>query len=272
VAIVGGRCVPGGRQSLRTGGRSSGSGGASVHRQRTTVSSTESQARGARFRRTSFPATDRGKCHLAALSRVPPPAYCIWIFGIHSATIPHGKDRHFQVSDDLDGSAIASEFQFAFERSEYTIDVSSKNRKAFEKGLRPCIEAGTRVSGRRSGASRSARPKRARDFSADLAAVRAWAKENGHQASGPSQISMDAASGVLVAGRCVSRQRRAGFGAVVVEVAEAGSGGRRWSRSQRRQGPPAAPRSGCARAWTPLASSARSRTGSGTWKRAGQCS
>jgi hypothetical protein len=88
-----------------------------------------------------------------------------------------------QVSDDLDGSANASEVRFAFEGTEYTIDLSSKNRKAFEKALRPYIEAGTRVPGRRSGTSRSARPKRTGDSSVDLAAVRAWAKENGHPVS-----------------------------------------------------------------------------------------
>ncbi|MCW2826674.1 MAG: hypothetical protein JWQ67_290 [Marmoricola sp.] len=93
------------------------------------------------------------------------------------------KTTIVQVSDDLDGSANASEVRFAFKGTEYTIDLSSKNRKAFEKALRPYIEAGTRVSGRRPDTSRSARPKRAGASSVDLAAVRAWAKENGHQVS-----------------------------------------------------------------------------------------
>jgi hypothetical protein len=93
------------------------------------------------------------------------------------------KTSIVQVSDDLDGSANASEVRFAFEETEYTIDLSSKNRKTFEKALRPYIEAGTRVSGRRPGTSRSARPKRAGASSVDLAAVRAWAKENGHKVS-----------------------------------------------------------------------------------------
>ena len=93
------------------------------------------------------------------------------------------KTTVVQVSDDLDGSSNASEVRFAFEGTEYAIDLSSKNRKAFEKALRPYIEAGTKVSGRRSGASRPARPKRVSAASVDLAAVRAWAKENGHQVS-----------------------------------------------------------------------------------------
>ena len=99
------------------------------------------------------------------------------------------KTTIVQVSDDLDGSANASEVRFAFEGTEYAIDLSSKNRKALEKALRPYVEAGTKVSGRRSAATRSARPKRSGNSgnsgnsAVDLAAVRAWAKENGHQVS-----------------------------------------------------------------------------------------
>ena len=99
------------------------------------------------------------------------------------------KTTIVQVSDDLDGSANASEVRFAFEGTEYAIDLSSKNRKALEKALRPYVEAGTKVSGRRSTAARSARPKRSGNSgtpgnsAVDLAAVRAWAKENGHQVS-----------------------------------------------------------------------------------------
>ncbi len=99
------------------------------------------------------------------------------------------KTTIVQVSDDLDGSANASEVRFSFEGTEYAIDLSSKNRKALEKALRPYVEAGTKVSGRRPAATRSARPKRSGNSgnsgnsAVDLAAVRAWAKENGHQVS-----------------------------------------------------------------------------------------
>lgn len=99
------------------------------------------------------------------------------------------KTTIVQVSDDLDGSANASEVRFAFEGTEYAIDLSSKNRKVLEKALRPYVEAGTKVSGRRSAATRSARAKRSGNSgnsgnsAIDLAVVRAWAKENGHQVS-----------------------------------------------------------------------------------------
>lgn len=96
------------------------------------------------------------------------------------------KTTIVQVSDDLDGSANASEVRFAFEGTEYAIDLSSKNRKALEKALRPYVEAGTKVSGRRSAATRTARSKRSGNpgnSAVDLAAVRAWARENGRQVS-----------------------------------------------------------------------------------------
>lgn len=93
------------------------------------------------------------------------------------------KTTIVHVSDDLDGSANASEVRFAFEGTEYTIDLSSKNRKNLEKALRPYIDAGSKVSGRGSRASRSSRSKRSGDSSLDLAVVRAWAKQNGHEVS-----------------------------------------------------------------------------------------
>src|SRR5688500_8052158 len=99
------------------------------------------------------------------------------------------KTTIVQVSDDLDGSANASEVRFAFEGTEYAIDLSSKNRKSLEKALRPYVEAGTKVSGRRSTATRTARSKRSANArssgnsAVDLAAVRAWARENGHRVS-----------------------------------------------------------------------------------------
>ena len=124
------------------------------------------------------------------------------------------KTTIVQVSDDLDGSANASEVRFAFEGTEYAIDLSSKNRKALEKALRPYVAAGTKVSGRRSGATRSARSKRSGNSgnsAVDLAAVRAWAKENGHQVSDRGRLPRLCSTPMplLSSGlNCARRQRR----------------------------------------------------------------
>lgn len=98
------------------------------------------------------------------------------------------KTTIVQVTDDLDGSANASEVRFAFDGTEYTIDLSSKNRKSLEKALRPYIEAGTKSSGRGTGATRAGRTKRSGDSSVDLGAVRAWAKEHGHQVADRGRV------------------------------------------------------------------------------------
>src|SRR3954453_9741727 len=90
------------------------------------------------------------------------------------------KTTIVQASDDLDGSANASEVRFSFDGTEYAIDLSSKNRKTFEKALRPYIEAGTKVPGR-SPRTRRAAPSKREGASVDLAAIRAWAKQNGHE-------------------------------------------------------------------------------------------
>jgi hypothetical protein len=93
------------------------------------------------------------------------------------------KTTIVQVSDDLDGSANASEVRFAFEGTEYAIDLSSKNRKNLEKVLRPYMQAGTKVSGRAPRTRGNARSKRSGPSSVDLAGIRAWAKQNGHEVS-----------------------------------------------------------------------------------------
>ncbi len=92
-----------------------------------------------------------------------------------------------QISDDLDGSANASVVTFSYDGIEYTIDLSNKNKTAFDKLMKPYIAAATKVSSpRRSGArrARSVGGKRS-----DLEAVRSWARENGHSVSDRGRVS-----------------------------------------------------------------------------------
>lgn len=77
-----------------------------------------------------------------------------------------------QITDDLDGSKDAQPYSFAWQGTEYTIDLNNKNFKALEKQMRPYVEAGTRVT-RRS-------PRRvAASARTDATAVREWAKGQG---------------------------------------------------------------------------------------------
>jgi hypothetical protein len=96
------------------------------------------------------------------------------------------KSTITQVTDDLDGSANAEEVSFAYNGTKYTIDLSRKNRTAFEKALKPYVEAGTKVasrSGSRRSKSKSSNGRR------DLADVRAWAKQNGMKVSDRGRVS-----------------------------------------------------------------------------------
>lgn len=97
------------------------------------------------------------------------------------------KQTTVTVTDDLDGSANAKEVTFSLNGESYTMDLSAKNRAALEKALKPYIAKATK-QGRRRLAS-SSRKTTARASRTDLAAVREWAKSNGHQVSDRGRIS-----------------------------------------------------------------------------------
>ncbi len=97
------------------------------------------------------------------------------------------KQTTVTVTDDVDGSANATEVTFSLNADSWTIDLSAKNRAALEKALKPYIAKATKqgrrpASGPRKTAGRAPR--------ADLAAVREWAKNNGHQVSDRGRISV----------------------------------------------------------------------------------
>ena len=103
------------------------------------------------------------------------------------------------ITDDLDGSSGAQTLTFAIEGTEYTIDLSKKNRTAFEKALKPFVDAartsrstpkGRRASGAVT-AKAVAKPRRAAKSSVDLKAIRAWAIESGLTISDRGRIAAD---------------------------------------------------------------------------------
>ena len=94
------------------------------------------------------------------------------------------KTTIIQITDDLDGSKGAREVSFSFEGADYVIDLGKKNLAAFEKALKPYIDAATKVS-KRSGKTRRAVKTGA---GADHAAVRQWAKSTGIKVSERGRI------------------------------------------------------------------------------------
>lgn len=87
------------------------------------------------------------------------------------------------IYDDIDGTEGASTVTFSLDGKSYEIDLNDKNKDKLAKALDPYISAGRSTGGSRrsSGGSRSG-------GRTDLAAIRAWAKDNGHDVSERGRI------------------------------------------------------------------------------------
>lgn len=92
--------------------------------------------------------------------------------------------------DDFDGEGPADEtVEFSIDGVTYEIDLSAKNAKKLRDEFKPWAEAGRRVGGRRRG--RPSAPGRGARASIDReqsAAIREWARRNGHKVSTRGRI------------------------------------------------------------------------------------
>ena len=103
--------------------------------------------------------------------------------------------------DDLDGSRLGEgegdTVTFALQGSEYSIDLSSQHIDELNEALAKYVAAAQKIGGRRTSASTaasrsnngSAKAGSAKSDKADLAAVRAWARDNGHEVSDRGRVS-----------------------------------------------------------------------------------
>ena len=91
-----------------------------------------------------------------------------------------------QFFDDLDNAPLSEEevnvVDFSVNGIDYTLDLSAKNRAAFEKALAPYIQVARRKT--RGGAGRRTTPERNR-------MIREWARENNVAVSERGRISAD---------------------------------------------------------------------------------
>ena len=78
------------------------------------------------------------------------------------------------LEDDLDGGPAAETVRFAFDGTEYEIDLNAKNARAFRRKMAPFLEHARRA-GRGQRRQRGRTPS-SRRRSSD---IRAWAKEQG---------------------------------------------------------------------------------------------
>lgn len=89
-----------------------------------------------------------------------------------------------ELIDDLDGGKADRTVAFSWGGSAFEIDLSKKNAAAFEKAMKPYLESARKVRRRKSSAPAPSR----RPGKRDLAAVREWARENGHPVSDRGRI------------------------------------------------------------------------------------
>ncbi len=93
--------------------------------------------------------------------------------------------------DDIDGGEASETVGFALDGSSYEIDVSADNATKLREAFAPYVGQARRA-GRPSGSTPRARRTAgapARPANNDNAAVRSWAKENGHSVSERGRIS-----------------------------------------------------------------------------------
>jgi hypothetical protein len=98
-----------------------------------------------------------------------------------------------QIVDDLDGSLLevgeGETVLFSLDGVAYEIDLTDANAAALRETFGRYISAARPVSRAGSAANRTATPRRRRGGPQDSTAIRAWAKENGHEVSERGRIS-----------------------------------------------------------------------------------
>lgn len=89
-----------------------------------------------------------------------------------------------EYTDDLDGGSAAETITFSFHGASYEIDLSKANAKAFEKVVKPYVDAARKVRGPRTARTAKASPPKR-----DLSAIRQWAKSAGYEVSERGRIA-----------------------------------------------------------------------------------
>lgn len=92
------------------------------------------------------------------------------------------------LEDDVDGSAADETVTFGLDGVTYEIDLSADNARKLREELAPYIGHARRSGGRRASGVRSSSSSSAKR---DLADVRQWARQNGHQVSDRGRISAE---------------------------------------------------------------------------------
>ena len=101
------------------------------------------------------------------------------------------------LTDDIDGSKAVETVSFGLDGRQYMIDLGAKNAKNLRKVVAAYIEAGRKVT--TNNGTRSPTRKVARSAGTDLAAVRAWAHQNGIPVAARGRIAASVTEQYLAA-------------------------------------------------------------------------
>lgn len=92
-----------------------------------------------------------------------------------------------EYSDDIDGSKAEGTVSFSFDGTNYEIDLSRANTRAFEKALAPYLGHARRVRATRGRSSARGRSSSKHD----LSAVRAWAADSGYSVAPRGRVATE---------------------------------------------------------------------------------
>jgi hypothetical protein len=89
------------------------------------------------------------------------------------------------LEDDLDGGPADHTASFALDGRNYEIDLSTANAEKLREALRPFVSAARKAS---TGNGRRKRPTGISHPAGETPAIRAWARQHGHQISDSGRI------------------------------------------------------------------------------------
>lgn len=91
--------------------------------------------------------------------------------------------------DDIDGKAADETVKFALDGVHYEIDLAERNARKLRASLQAWASKARRARGGTSARRSPSSSGGARQHNERLAAIREWAKKNGHQVSGRGRIA-----------------------------------------------------------------------------------
>jgi Lsr2 len=91
-----------------------------------------------------------------------------------------------EFTDDIDGSVAVGTVPFAYDGTNYEIDLSRKNKSALDKALKPYLAAARKAKATRGPRGRASNGRIGKR--ADLADIRAWARAQGLAVSDRGRI------------------------------------------------------------------------------------